>query len=366
MPKPEIKPELFPLTIDGKTEWVKLSQYAKQTAENQAIKLKADVKRSHVEEMVEAILNGVTEMKPEAPAEMVKTFDRVMSDFDEAVQHVKDLAAEAEEKKNAEEKAKKEKEEGEAKLVDAVKSKAVSLSDLSKLFDTGANMDRFVARKDVDNETLLGALKAGLGMSEFSNWMIGDLVVELEDRGQLGVVQKLAESMGKPYTNIYNAAKTCRNTPPEKRTPGVSYTIFAEIANGKYGDKPEEHKAKMSALIDKAAAGEISSSQEARKLKNEAAGKKPPVELLPEEDPKREFYVIDHKQELVQVTVGLPKELYAEGAIIIDKKTGKTLASLKAKPENRWVDLSIYKKPEAPAAAPAATGGKKPAANKKK
>jgi hypothetical protein len=217
-------------------------------------------------------------------------------------------------------------------------------------------MDRFVAKKDVSNETLLAALKAGLGMSEFSNWMTGDLVVALEDRGQLAVCAKLAESMGKPFANIYNAAKTARNVPPDKRTKGVSYTIFAEIANGKYSDKPDEHKTKLAALVDKAAAGEIKSSQEARELKNKAQGKTPPAPKLPEEDEKHEFIVIDHEQTLVQVCVGFPKEALEAGATILDKKTGKMFGSMRAKPENRWTDLPIYKKPEPEAEKEEATG----------
>lgn len=360
MTKSSIVPELFPLSIDNKIEWVKRGQYAKQAAETQAIKLKSDIKKAHIEEMLDACEKGVTEMAAEAPDEMKKTYDRVRSDWDDAVQHVADLEQEEKDKKDAEEKAAKEKEDKENALVESTKESTLSLADLSKTFDTGANFDRFIPRKDVDDATLLTALKAGMGMSEFSNWMIGDLVVALEDRKQLGVVAKLAESMGKNYSNIYNAAKTARNVPPDKRTKGVSYTIYAEIANAKYSEKPEEHKAKMIELVDKAASGEIKSSQDAREIKNKAAGKTAPTPKLPEEDEKHEFIVVDHAQELVQVTAGFPKELFDNGAIVIDKRNGKVFQSFRAKPENRWADLTIYKKPEAPApaaaAAPAAKG----------
>lgn len=339
-----VVPELFPLTIDGKIEWVKRGQYAKQAAETQAIKLKADIKKAHVEEMLDAAEKGVTEMNSEAPDEMKKTFDRVRSDWDDAVTHVEEMEAEAQEAKEKAEAEAKEKEENENALVLKAKDSHVSLADLSKTFDTG-NMDRFIPKKDVDDATLLSALKAGMSMSEFSNWMIGDLVVALEDRQQLGVVAKLAESMGKAYANIYNAAKTARNVPPDKRTKGVSYTIFAEIANAKYSDKPEDHKKKMSELIDRAAAGKIESSQQARELKNAAAGKTAPAAKLPEENDKHEFIIIDHSQELVQVTVGFPRELFDNGALILDKRTGKQFQSFRAKPENRWSDLPIYKKP---------------------
>lgn len=357
MSKATIVPDLFPLVIEGKTEWVKRGQYSKTIAEHFAIKLKADIKKAHIEEMLDALEKGVKELNAEAPAEIHKTFDKVKDDYADAIEEVKRKAQEEEDKKKEEEEKKKEEEERQDKLVKATADSEVSLADLSKTFDTG-NMDRFIAKKDVSNETLLTALKAGLGMSEFSNWMIGDLVVELENRGQLGVVAKLAESMGKNYSNIYNAAKTARNVPPEKRTKGVSYTIFAEIANAKYSDKPEEHKEKLAALVDKASAGEIKSSQEARELKNKAAGKTPPTPKLPEEDEKHEFIVIDHEQQLVAVTAGFPKEALEAGATVLDKKTGKMFGSFRAKPENRWTDLPIYKKPE-PEAADKGKKGKK-------
>lgn len=349
MSKPKVIPELFPLSLDGKVEWVKRGAYAKHVAEIQVIKLKAEIKRAHVEEMLDAIeKGGQTELNPEAPKEMKLTFDKVRSDWDEAVVHVEDMEREEQEKKEAEEQEKKEKEEAEEKLFLATKDKVVGLDALSKTFDTGANMDRFIAKKDVTDTELLSALRTGLGMSEFSNWMIGDLVMELENRGQLAVVAKMAESMGKPYSNIYNAAKTARNVPPEKRVKGVSYTIYAELANAKYSDKEDEHKAKMIELVDKAASGAIKTSQEARELKNKAAGKTPPAKKLPEENEKHEFIVVDHAQELIQTTVGFPKELFDNGATVIDKSTGKMFQSFRAKPENRWAELPIYTKPKAP------------------
>lgn len=362
MSKEIIVPELFPLTIDGNIQWVKRGVFAKQIAETQAIKLKAEIKKSHVEEMLDQCEKGTTEMSPEAPDEMKKTFDKVRSDWDDAVQHVSDLAAEEQEKADAVEKEKKEKEDAEIELFESVKDETASLADLSKLFNTGDGMNQFTPKGKVTDQQLLGAFNTSLKLGEFNNWMKGDLVVELENRGQLGVVMKICEATGQPYANVYNAAKTARNVPPEKRTKGVSYTIFAEIANAKYSDKPEEHSAKMEALVDKAAAGEIKSSQEARELKNKAAGKKAPETKLPEEDEKHEFIVVDIAQGLIQACVGFPKELFTEGATIIDKKTGKMFQSFKAKPENRWAELPIYTAPKPPEAAPAkaATGAAKP------
>ena len=168
MSKTTVVPELFPLTIDGKIEWVKRGQYAKQAAETQAIKLKSEIKKAHVEEMLDACEKGTTEMNPEAPDEMKKTFDRVRSDWDDAVTHVEELAQEEADKKAQEEAEAKEKEEAEATLVAEAKDSSISLSDLSKTFDTG-NMDRFIPKKEVSDSTLLSALKTVLSMSEFSN-----------------------------------------------------------------------------------------------------------------------------------------------------------------------------------------------------
>lgn len=351
--KPKIVPELFPVVINGETQWVKRGVYAKQIAGQQQISLKADIRQSHVVEMIEGIEKGTKEMNPEAPDEIKATFEIVQQAYEEAVQHVIDVAREEEETKAREEQEKKDKEAAEDKIVLSVKDNAADFGTLAKLFDTGENMDRFIPKAKMSDETLLGAFSASLKMGEFTNWMKGDLVVALEDRGQLGVVSKLCEATGQPYANVYNAGKTARNVPPDKRTKGVSYTIYAEIANARYSDKEDEHNKTMIELVEKAASGEIKSSQEAREIKNKAAGKKPAPKKLPEDDEKHLFIVIDHAQELVQVTAGFPKELFAEGSLVIDKSNGKIFQSFKSKPENRWADLPIYAKPKPPEPKPA-------------
>lgn len=360
MSKPTVIPSEFPVNADGKIVWVKKSQYAKTVADALTITLKAQVSKAHLDEMLKNIEErGAKELNAEAPPEMHKAFERVWKDWDAAVEHVADLKREEDEAKAKKEREEKELAEKEDQLVSVAAESTVDFATLGKTFDTGENMDRFIPRKDVSDEVLINALTAGFRMGEFNNWMIGDLVVELENRNQLGVVSKLAEKMGKNYTNVYNAAKTARNVPPEKRTKGVSYTIFAEIANAKLDADETKHKEKMLELVDKAAKGEIKNSQEARELKNKAAGKTAPTIVLEEDSAKAEFIVIDHKQELAQITVGFPKELFDNGAMVISKKTGKMFQSFRAKPENRWADLPIYKKPATPVTATTTPAAKK-------
>lgn len=369
MSKEKKAPELWPVNVEGKIQWVKRSQYEKQKASSQAIKLSAAINQSHVTQMVDAILKGTTSSREgasaEAPEEIHTTFDEVLKDYQSALEHEEEELQKAEEAKAEEAQKQKEKAEAEDKMVATVKEGNVGLSDISKVFDTG-NLDRCIPKKDVDDATLLGALTAGLKLGEFSNWMIGDLVVALEDRGQLGVVAKLCEATGKKYNAIYASARTCRTVPPEKRTTGVSFTIYSEIAMAKYSDKKEEHEKKMTALIEKAASGEVKSSQDARALRDQARGKTPPAPTLPEEDSKHEFIVVrsdaDGNAEAL-VVAGFPKAAYDDGATVINPKTKKMFMGFRKAAENRWTDLPILPlkedKKEEEAPAPAKKGKKK-------
>lgn len=367
MAKAQIIPDLFPVTLDGDKTWQKRGQYAKNIAETFALKLKADIKRAHVEEMMDALEKGQKEVSGEVPDELRKTFDRVQSDWDEAVAEVERKQEEEEEKKKEAIRAAEEKTKAEDKMLATVKGQTLSLGELAKKFDTGENMDRFVPRGKVSVEDTLIALNTGMQMNNFTNWMLGDLVKSLEDQGQLGIVSRLAEARGVNYSNIYNAAKTSRAVPPEKRTKGVSYTIFAEIGNARYSTDEKEHNEKLAKLVDKAASGEIKSSQEARVLKDKARGKKEAAPKLPEEDEKHTFIVVDHDNQKIEATLGFPRELFDSGATVINPKTTKMFTTWRNKPESRWTDLPIYKRAEEkkPETA-AATNGKKGKKAKKK
>lgn len=350
MSKPEpIKPELLPVDLGGgDIQFVKRADYAKRTAENFALKHKAEVKKDHVTQCLDFLDTGGRELEGENPEELTKLFDVVKEDYLDAVKKIEDDKAKAEEEKAAQEKAAKEKAEKEEALFVEVKNEKADFATLAKTFDTG-NMDRFIPRGKVSDQQLLAALNTGLGMSEFTNWMIGDLVVELEKRGQENVVARLAESRGVAYSKLYNDAKTAKAIPPDDRKSGVSFTVYREVANAKIPNEKLEDKKKLLAEVGEGK----HTTQTVREAVRKLQGKEDPVDLLPEENPKKDFLIIDLNIEItkaVQMTTGFPKELFDEGAIIVDPKTMKKFAKngFSKKPENRWEDLEEYTKPKPP------------------
>lgn len=382
MSKPKTIPTEFPVEIDGKIHFVKKGDYAKTLSGQLAISLKAEIKRDHVTQMLDAIEAGKKELPPEAPEEIQKLWDRVNEDWTKAVEEVERKEQEAADAKAAKEAEEKKKAEEEQELFLSVKDNNADIGTFSKMFDTGGEaMDRFIPKGNIKDEVLFAAFNSSFKLAEFSNWMKGDLVVALEDRGHLNVCAKIAEERGTPFQSIYRAAKTARVIKPEDRKPGVSFTVYAEIANGRLtkeagekGDK--EHKENLAALIEKAnTLGEdgksILTSQTARDEVKKAQGKPTSSgggsDVPPEDDPKAIFLVIDTQAESGQEVVfhkGFPKDLYASGAIVVNPKTNKRFAEngFRKDVANRWLEIAEYKPAEAPAPAAAA---KKKAAKKK-
>lgn len=366
--KEQIKPELLPVDLGGGSiEFVKRSDYAKRTAETFALKFKADIKRDHVTQMLDAMDSGMKELQGENPDEIVKLFNTVQEDYNAGIEKVETDREEERKKKEETERLANEKKDKEEKLFLATKDTAASFEDLSKTFDTG-NMDRFVPKADVTTEALIGALNSSFTMGEFTSWMQGDLVVALEDRGELNVVSRIAEARSYPYSSLYNKSKTCRQFPPDKRVKGVSFTICSEVANAKF--TPDQRTKEIPALVERVLAGELN-SQTVREEVRKIQGKKDAVPVLPEENEKKEFIVVDPNAELpglVTIAVGFPRALFDAGAIVIDPQTKLEFDSFKKKPENRWVAIKKYEAPaaaekEEPAAA-AATNGRKGAKKK--
>lgn len=371
MSKPKVTPTEFPINIEGKVQWVKKSEYAKAISSQLAIKLATDVKKSHIDQMIEAIEAGKKELGSDTPEEFVKVFNKVQEDYAEAqAQVVRNEEAEAKKAKEAEE-AKKAQEAKELALFDSVKDSTIDFGTLAKSFDTGENMDRFVAKKDVTDEQLFAALNASFHMGEFSSWMKGDLVVALQDRGHQNVVTRLSEQKGIPFPSLFRMSQTSRQFPPSERQKGVSFTFYSEIANAKFSEKPEENAKAVREVVAKALTEGKTKAQEVRELVKAKQGKPAPAGPKPqEEDDKALFLVIDTQAESGQEVVthkGFPKALFENGAIVVSLKTGKRFAEngFRKAAENRWLELPEYKAPEA-APEPAATPKKKASGNKKK
>ncbi len=157
-----IKPEFLPADLGGgDIHFLKRGDYAKRTAETFALKHKADIKKDHVTQAIDALDGGLEELTGENPEEFVKLFDVVKEDYKAGVQKVlEDRQAEADKKAQEEQEA-KDKKDKEEKLFLQIKSENPDLGSLVGKFDTG-NMDRFIATADVSDAELLGALNTGM------------------------------------------------------------------------------------------------------------------------------------------------------------------------------------------------------------
>lgn len=353
MAKEKTIPTEFPVTLDGKTHFVKRGDYIKHASQKASIKHNAEVTKEHIKKFLEGIEEGKKEIVGEdVPKAFTDTFEDTKKDWDAAVAQVELLARQEQEKKEKEESDKKEKAAKEEELFNEVKDESASLADLSKAFETGDNMDRFVPKGKVTDAQLFGAFNASLQLGEFNNWMKGDLIIELENRGHLNVITRMAEAKSVPFQSLYRCAKTAKVVKPDDRKPGVSFTIYCEIALAKYSDKPEDNTKLLNGLLAKAEKGEFN-TQTAREAVKKAQGKKPDAIVLPEEDPKKCFLVVDPNAEIGQMAVvhtGFPKDLFAEGAIVIDMKAGKRFAEngFKKAAEARWVCIEAFTPPPQP------------------
>lgn len=372
--KEQIKPELLPADLGGgQIQFIKRSDYARRTAETWSLKTKAEIKKDHVTQVLDSLDKGQRDIPgDENPQELVKLWDAVRADYDAAVLKVEEEQAKAEaEKAEAEAKAKAEAEANAALVQNAITA-PLDFGSLSSKFDTG-NMDRFIPKEDVTDEELVTALRMGLQLTEFTGWVRGDLVVELEKRGKLNVVKTLSEQMGIPYSNVYNDARTARRFPPELRKKDVKFTVYREVGAAKW--TVEQERTTLPALVNEIAEGKHN-SQTVREGVRKAQGKKEPEKLAPEDDPNHQFIMIDpgiateDVEKGIQLVTGIPKDQLGGGVVIINPKNSKRFMGYLKKVENRWVELGEYKsaaQEEAekektpPPAAPAATpkkGGK--------
>lgn len=348
-----IKPETLPADLGGgNIQFVKRADYAKFTAQAFSLTHKVDMKKDHVTQLLEGFDKAMDkkqalpeELPGENPEEFQKLFGIVRLDYIGGQDEVNRLAQVEADEKLAKEKAAAEKTEAENQLFAKIKDKNPDLGDLASKFDCG-NMDRFIAKEGTTTEDLLAALNTGMKMGEFTGWMLGDLIIELETRGQINVVQRLAEENGLGFSTLYNNAKTSKTFPPDQRVKGVSFTVYREVGTAKFTD--DQRKKGLPALVNEIAQGKHT-TQTVREAVRKVQGKKNEDPVLPEDNDKHPFLVIDPTLEddskQIQLTYGMPRELLTGAATIINPKTNKKFMGFSKKPENRWVDLGVYTSP---------------------
>lgn len=381
MSQTKLQVEQLPLVIDGKTVMVPARQYANHKAQGLTIKHKVDIKKKDVEAMIKMIVEG-KELEEGNEEVWTKVYAEVKEDIDLAQDKYAEQIAAEEEAARLKKEQEDAKLEGEKALVAFAENVNVAetMASLGDLFDLG-NMDRCVPKGDVSDQQLMGALVVGMKMDNFTNWAKGDLVAELETRGHENAMTELCKQTGIPYKSIYKMAVTAREVPPEMRKPGVSFTTYAEVAGARFSEDVALQKSKMEEMIakvgkktgdEKADAGVITTSQEAREAVKAAQGKTvtPPDPNKVDLD-KDTFFIVSHDLDSLgtKVSVGFPNEFAEdddEKTQIIHVKTARVMYGYTVKNGPKWTPLAKYEhptpEPEPEAEKPAAAAKKKPAA----
>lgn len=280
MPKPKkAKIELYPITEKGAEQFVPKAKYISSRAAQLSKKpdkggLGVAVETSVFKELMKiAESNG--ELAAESPDEMVKAFDLIKVDLKRAGEHLEEL-----EEKKAEEQKKElalleEKKNYEAELFSSV-GDAESLKNFDQVFDT-TNRNRCVPKEGVEvtDKQLIGALAMGFSLEDMSDWVQGDAVRQLEDRGHQNVVSAIAEKFKVPYSTLSAKARVCREIPVSERDKlTIPFGTVATIQNAKFADEPKANQQIKQKLLKKAQGEKLTQTQ-ARDLVRVTQGKEP-------------------------------------------------------------------------------------------
>lgn len=354
----------------GKVEMVPKRQFCNHKAQTLTIAHKVNVTKGQISDMLDMIVAGKELDESNEPL-WHDVYKELVEDINLAQQ--KNAALVDEKNRLAEEaKAAEDAKNGAAiALVESAKNVDVAtvFSTLSDRFDLG-NMDRCIAKEGTTDEDLMQALVAGEKIEEFSNWAKGDIVLELEKRGQEKAMVKLCEETGIPYKTIYKFAVTAKNVPPENRKKGVAFTTYAEIAGARFSTTEAKNQEVLAEVIakvgektgdEKADAQVITTAKEARQAVKAAQGKSvTPPDPNAVDLEKHEFLVINTDDNTVSKATGFPRPLEdTDGIKIIHVKTLRSAYG--AGNKLKWTALSEYKEPAPepePAAEPAKKGAK--------
>lgn len=169
------------------------------------------------------------------------------------------------------------------------------LGEFYQAFDMGVNVNKCIPKGDVSVEQLLSALGLGFVLQQSCQWIVGDIVNELNRRGYEDVVMEVCKRYDKSYSTIYSWSRTCRMFPPSVRDRHVNvpFSTAMAIACSKYADDDATNK-KLAQETFKVASEQKWSQSEARKNIRKIQGKqdKPlEIEFREEIDKKNTRYL---------------------------------------------------------------------------
>lgn len=318
----EPKLELFPITEKGATTYIPKTKYLSSRAAQ--LSKKPDKGGLGVEipvDTVKALLGIVLkkeELATDASDEHVKAFELITADTESAKEHLEELTAVEEEKSKTEAAEQEKKRTYEASLILASKDAKV-ISNFNDVFDT-TNRNRCVAKDGVTDEQLVGGLAYGFSLQSYSQWVIGDIVVALEDRGHDNVVIQLCADFKQSYSTISNAARVCRAVKPEERDNyTLPFSTIREIVLANYEDDEKKNIVARKKLLDKAQKGGFD-QKEARAAVRIAQGKEESLDA-----PKSPRYLVGVIANLSTSTFNSEKPKFSEDTFVVDIKTQKYL-----------------------------------------
>jgi hypothetical protein len=87
-----------------------------------------------------------------------------------------------------------------------------------------------------------------LRFNESTHWAIGDLIIQMEERGLQAAVNHVCDQVGRRYSTLSNVRRVCLRVPPEKRLSKLPFTIYSEIFT-RSTLEPSEQEAILSEAI---------------------------------------------------------------------------------------------------------------------
>lgn len=315
-----------------------LRSVTKELGESLGLK---ELKVSDLEKILELIEKGKTAMPDGNDERFNPIFERVLADRTQRDEIEAEIKREEEEKAAAENAKKEEKKNAELALVNSAVEGSLTLdtNELMSKFSLGQR-NQCVPKGDVTDTELVQMFVISLDMNNTSNWMIGDLVNQLETRGHENVTMFVCEKVGKSYSTVSGVARVCKAVKPEDRDPAVTFTNYREIFNAKFSEKAElDNKLKLE-LVQKTKQNNWN-AQEVRAAVNTERGVEPKAEVLPHEDDTIKLLFVTNEGEVFRV-VGFHKQFCKEGTYI----NPKTFEKYTGRGETKWKALETKERPE--------------------
>jgi len=250
--------ELFSPTQEGIL--VSVTTYLRQMVEFAKTEWRGiNITESHIKKAW-AKLQKNEYLEDDAPDEMLEMYEKMSADWDMAIEM-------EEEKINVANMPEEEPENESLALVESVKQ-GVELSSFTKKFDIGAGMTQCVPRGKVEMKDWVAAFAFGLTLESGAQWIIGDVVVALDNAGHDDVVNQLCANFKKSYSTVSGYARACRAFPAAKRDAALPFTVYREIGNANFGDDKTNAK-KQQAMLEVAKVEQLSSAEVRNRVRNE-------------------------------------------------------------------------------------------------